>query len=63
MAGLVPVKRTREEIQRANRDLLEKHRAYLASWVSEKSSLSNHAQPSSTTQSYDTKGKKVANRR
>jgi hypothetical protein len=32
MAGLVPGKRSREELNKANDLLLTEHRAYLASW-------------------------------
>jgi hypothetical protein len=32
MAGLVPGKRSREELNKANDLLLKEHRAYLASW-------------------------------
>ena len=33
MAGLVPVRRSREELDQANDSLLKEHRAYLASWI------------------------------
>ena len=36
MAGLVPVKRSREELGRANELLLNAHRAYLASWIAQR---------------------------
>jgi hypothetical protein len=32
MAGLVPGRRSREELNKANDLLLKEHRAYLASW-------------------------------
>jgi hypothetical protein len=35
MAGLVPVRRSREELNRANDLLLKEHRAYLASWIAQ----------------------------
>jgi len=33
MAGLLPERRTREELERANATLLEKHWQHLQSWV------------------------------
>lgn len=32
MAGLVPEKRSREELSRANESFLKEHRAYFESW-------------------------------
>lgn len=63
MAGLVPVKRSREEIHRANSDLVEKHRVYLASWVSEKSSHSQSKSGSAADQPRDAKAGKVSSGR
>ena len=36
MAGLVPKRRTSDELERANNQLLEKHREHLQSWVKNK---------------------------
>ena len=35
MAGLVPGRRSREELNKANDLLLKEHRAYLASWIAQ----------------------------
>jgi len=35
MAGLVPERRSKEELNKANDLLLKKHRAYLASWIAQ----------------------------
>lgn len=36
MAGLVPKRRTSDELERANNQLLEKHREHLQSWINNK---------------------------
>ncbi len=36
MAGLVPEKRTRQELERANAELIERHRRHLQSWTADK---------------------------
>ncbi len=36
MAGLVPKRRTSDELERANNQLLEKHREHLQSWAKNK---------------------------
>lgn len=36
MAGLVPKRRTSDELERANNQLLEKHREHLQSWINKK---------------------------
>lgn len=38
MAGLVPERRTRRELEQANAELIEKHKQHLQSWVRDKSS-------------------------
>jgi hypothetical protein len=35
MAGLVPERRSKEELNKANDLLLKEHRAYLASWIAQ----------------------------
>jgi hypothetical protein len=35
MAGLVPERRSREELNKANELLLKEHRAYLDSWIAQ----------------------------
>jgi len=40
MAGLVPKRRTHDELTKANSDLLDRHKEHLRSWVSEKTSSS-----------------------
>jgi hypothetical protein len=35
MAGLVPNRKTREELERANSTLLERHREHLRAWVAD----------------------------
>ena len=40
MAGLVPERRNREELERANNTLLERHRAHLRSWVANRTTSS-----------------------
>jgi len=35
MAGLVPERRSKEELSKANDLLLKEHRAYLASWIAQ----------------------------
>jgi hypothetical protein len=37
MAGLVPGRRSREELNKANDLLLKEHRAYLAYWIAQES--------------------------
>jgi hypothetical protein len=36
MAGLIPVRRTVEEIDRANSELLRQHHEYLAGWIAQR---------------------------
>ena len=36
MAGLIPVRRTVEEIDRANAELLRQHHEYLARWIAQR---------------------------
>lgn len=40
MAGLVPERRNREELDRANNALLERHREHLRSWVADRTAAS-----------------------
>jgi hypothetical protein len=44
MAGLIPVRRTVEEIERANDELLRRHQEQLQKWIAERRSktLNNH---------------------
>jgi hypothetical protein len=44
MAGLVPKRKTRDEIERANEEFLRRHRAYLEAWVSKKAQLAAGAE-------------------
>jgi hypothetical protein len=39
MAGLVPIRRSKEELDRANEFLLNAHRAYLASWIAQQRAI------------------------
>jgi hypothetical protein len=36
MAGLVPEKRTRQQLERANAELIERHKRHLESWTADK---------------------------
>jgi hypothetical protein len=36
MAGLIPIRRTVEEIDRANAELLRQHHEYLARWIAQR---------------------------
>lgn len=36
MAGLIPIRRTVEELDRANAKLLREHQEYLASWIEQR---------------------------
>jgi len=40
MAGLVPKRRSRSELERANATLLEKHKDHLRTWVASKRAAS-----------------------
>jgi len=46
MAGLIPAKRSVEEINRANSELVRKHHEYLAGWIAQrKPQMSASQQP------------------
>jgi len=40
MAGLVPERRSREALERANAELIERHRQHLQSWAADKAANS-----------------------
>jgi hypothetical protein len=40
MAGLIPERRTRKALERANAELIERHKRHLQSWVSDKAASS-----------------------
>jgi hypothetical protein len=40
MAGLLPERRSRSDLERANDELIKKHRHHLQSWLSEKAANS-----------------------
>jgi hypothetical protein len=43
MAGLVPKRKTRDEIERANEELLQRHRAYLEAWIANRVQVPAHS--------------------
>ncbi len=43
MAGLVPERRSREELNKANDLLLKEHRAYLASWIAQGTAVASQS--------------------
>jgi hypothetical protein len=45
MSGLIPVKRSVEEISRADSELLRKHHEYLASWIAQRKPQMSASQP------------------
>lgn len=44
MAGLIPIRRTVEEIERANAELLRQHHEHLARWIAQRRPLSHDAE-------------------
>jgi len=49
MAGLVPEKRTRQELERANTELIERHKRHLQSWTADKVAVANRKSANSQT--------------
>jgi hypothetical protein len=52
MAGLLPEKRSRNELERANDELIKRHQHHLQSWLSEKVANSATRSMRSNTQQH-----------
>jgi hypothetical protein len=63
MAGLLPERRSRNELERANDELIKRHQNHLQSWISEKAANSGTKSMRSSAQQHSEMSSQISSDR